>query len=357
MQVSQLIFKINTSNGSGSAFYLKQYNLFVTNFHVVQGSKTVAIENKNHERFIGHVIMVDANEDIALVKAEADFSILSEAGFSSLSQLSVRDEVYVLGFPYGMPYTETRGIISSPRQLMNGKYYIQTDAPVNPGNSGGPLVNKAGEIIGITTSKFTEADNMGFAVPVDTLLEILDIYTAQIPTQYSMVCPGCKSIEQDSNEYCNNCGGTIDTTLFEEKDLSVFAKLVEDGFTKHGINPVLARTGYEYWSFHNGSALVRIFIYNSNYVYATSPINKMMSKNMPELLRFLLSPSQQPYKLGVYDGEVFLSYRIHMSDLFSEKHGEQELERLIKLSEKADKMDHYLLEHFGCPLSAEAKVA
>lgn len=356
-QVSQLIFKINTSNGSGSAFYLKQHNLFVTNFHVVQGSKTVSIENKNQDRFVGHVVMVDANEDIALVKAEADFSGLEEVGFSSSSQLSVRDEVFVLGFPYGMPYTETQGIISSPRQLMNGKFYIQTDAPVNPGNSGGPLVNKAGEIIGITTSKFTEADNMGFAIPADTLLETLEIYATSTPTQYSVVCPGCKSVTEDSGEYCNNCGGTIDTTLFEEKELSAFAKLVEDGFRKHNINPILARTGYEYWNFHSGSSLVRIFVYNSNYVYATSPINKMMSKNMPDLLKFLLSPSQQPYKLGVYDGEVYLSYRVHISDLFNEKYGEQELEKLVKLSEKSDEMDNYLLETFGCPLSTEAKVA
>lgn len=356
-QVSQIIFKVNTANGSGSAFYLKQYNVFITNYHVVQGSKTLSIENKNLERYVGHVIMVDTNEDIAFVKAEGDFSALPEVSFSELAKLYLRDEVYVLGYPYGMPYTETQGIISSPKQLMNGKYYIQTDAPVNPGNSGGPLVNKNGEIIGITTSKFSDADNMGFAIPVDTLNEIIEIYKAHTPAQYSIVCPGCKSVIEEAGEYCNNCGDTIDPLLFEEKELSAFARVIEDGFTRHGINPVLARTGYEYWNFHSGSSLIRIFVYNSSYVYATSPINKMVSKNMPELLRYLLSPSQQPYKLGVYDGDIYLSYRVHISDLFNERFGEQELEKLIKLSEKADQTDNYLLETFGCPLSAEAKVA
>lgn len=356
-QVSQVIFKINTANGSGSAFYLKQYDVFVTNYHVVQGAQTLSIENKTQDRFVGNVVMVDVNEDIAIVKAEGDFSALPEVNFSALADLLVRDEVFVLGYPYGMPYTETQGIISSPKQLMNGKYYIQTDAPVNPGNSGGPLVNKNGQIIGITTSKFSDADNMGFAVPVDNLKEIIEIYTTHSPKQYSVVCAGCRSVIEEAGEYCNNCGDSINASLFEETAISALARLIEEGLTTHGINPVLARTGYEYWSFHNGSSLIRIFVYNRSYVYATSPINKMMSKQMPELLKHLLSPSQHPYQLGVSDGEIYLSYRVHMSDLFNEKYGKAELERLVQLSSKADETDNYLLETYGCPLSTEAKVA
>ncbi|MFT3704748.1 MAG: trypsin-like peptidase domain-containing protein [Agriterribacter sp.] len=356
-QVSQIIFKVNTANGSGSAFYLKQYNVFVTNYHVVKGSKMVSIENKNLDRFVGKVILADVNEDLALIKTDADFSALPDVQFSEVADILLRDEVYVLGYPYGMPYTETQGIISSPRQLMNGKYYIQTDAPVNPGNSGGPLVNKKGEIIGVTTSKFSDADNMGFAVPVDTLKEVIAIYAAQQTTQYSVVCPGCRSVIEEAGEYCNNCGDTIDATLFDDMEISALANIIEQGFVKHGIDPVLARTGYEYWNFHSGSSLIRIFVYNRSYVYATSPINKMMSKQMPDLLKHLLSPSQHPYQLGVSDGDIYISYRVHISDLFNEKYGAEELEKLVKLSEKADATDNYLLETFGAPLAAEAKVA
>lgn len=356
-EVSQLIYKVNTANGSGSSFYLKQHNVFVTNYHVVEGAHTVSIENKKNERFVGHVVLADASEDIAFIKVEDDFSSLPELVFSEWDKVLVRDEVFVLGFPYGMPYTETQGIVSAPRQLMNGKYYIQTDAPVNPGNSGGPLVNKNGEIIGITTSKFTEADNMGFAIPANTLKEVLEIYVGHQPQQYSIVCKSCRSVIEEAGEYCNNCGDAVDANAFEEKELSALAKAIEGGFIKHGINPVLARTGYEFWSFHKGSSLVRIFVFNRNYVYATSPINKMMSKQMPDLLRHLLSASQQPYQLGVYNGEIYLSYRTHISDLFNETYGEQELDKLVQLPERADQEDHYLLENFGCPLSIESKVA
>ncbi len=356
-QVAETIFKVNTSNGSGSSFYVKKHNIFVTNYHVVKGAQTISLENKHQYRFVGHVIMVDENEDIAIIKTDHDFSHLTDLSFSGLSKLNVRDEVFVLGYPYGMPYTETQGIISSPRQLMNGKYYIQTDAPVNPGNSGGPLVNASGEIIGITTSKFTEADNMGFAVPISTLEEIIEIYSTYNPTVYSVVCPGCRAVIEEAGEYCNNCGGNIDPHLFEQTETSALSKIIEEELTAQGINPILARVGYEYWSFHSGSSLIRIFVYNRSYVYATSPINKMMSKNMPELLAYLLSPAQLPYKLGVYEGEVYLSYRTHISDVFNEKYGKRELERLVKLSEKADETDNYLLETYGCPLSVESKVA
>ncbi len=356
-QVSETIFKINTSNGSGSSFYLKKHNIFITNYHVVKGTQTVSLENRQQDRFVGQVVMADENEDIAIIKTAHDFTHLPDISFSELSQLSIRDEVYVLGYPYGMPYTETQGIISSPRQLMNGKYYIQTDAPINPGNSGGPLVNVNGEIIGITTSKFTEADNMGFAVPVTTLEEVIEIYSTYNPARYSIVCPGCKTVIEEAGEYCNNCGGNIDPLLFEEQEISALSKLIEEELTSQGINPVLARAGYEYWSFHSGSSLIRIFVYNKSYVYATSPINKMMSKNMPQLLEYLLSPAQLPYKLGVYEGDIYLSYRTHISDVFDEKFGKRELERLVKLSEKADQADNFLLETFGCPLSVESRVA
>ncbi len=356
-QIAETIFKVNTANGSGSSFYLKKYNIFVTNFHVVKGAKTVSLESRRQDRFVGHVVMADENEDIAIIKTNEDFSGLPELDFSELSQLNVRDEVYVLGYPYGMPYTETQGIVSSPRQLMNGKYYIQTDAPVNPGNSGGPLVNANGQIIGITTSKFTEADNMGFAVPVNILAEVIEIYSTYNPAQYSIVCSGCKTVIEEAGEYCNNCGGNVDPLLFEEQELSALSNLIEEELKTQGINPILARAGYEYWSFHSGSSLIRIFVYNKSYVYATSPINKMMSKNMPELLNYLLSPAQLPYKLGVYEGEIYLSYRTHISDVFNEKFAKRELERLVKLSEKADQTDNFLLETFGCPLSVESKIA
>ena len=77
---------------------------------------------------------------IALLAAEGDFSSLPDISLAEDDTLTIGRKVYVAGYPYGMPFTITEGSVSSPKQLMDGKYYIQTDAAVNPGNSGGPAL-------------------------------------------------------------------------------------------------------------------------------------------------------------------------------------------------------------------------
>ena len=117
------VFKVTHSGGSGSCFYLKNYDLFVTNYHVVEGY-----------RYLAKVVLVNPALDIALLAAEGDFSALPEMTLAADDSLTIGRKVYVAGYPYGMPFTITEGSVSSPKQLMDGKYYIQTDAAVNPGN-------------------------------------------------------------------------------------------------------------------------------------------------------------------------------------------------------------------------------
>ena len=81
---------------------------------------------------------------IALLAAEGDFSSLPDISLAEDDTLTIGRKVYVAGYPYGMPFTITEGSVSSPKQLMDGKYYIQTDAAVNPGNSGGPAADGPG---------------------------------------------------------------------------------------------------------------------------------------------------------------------------------------------------------------------
>ena len=174
-ELKHAVHKINTASGSGTGFYLKKQNIFVTNYHVVEGNKKVSIENQAKDRYLGHVVYVNPDADVAFLHS-ASYVPPTEIPFQQVQEVHSRDKVYVLGFPFGMPYTITEGIVSNENQLMDGKNYIQTDAAVNPGNSGGPVVNEAGMLVGITTAKFTEADNVGFAIPGKVVKEELDTY-------------------------------------------------------------------------------------------------------------------------------------------------------------------------------------
>lgn len=352
----QSIFKIRTAGSSGTAFYLSDINALVTNYHVVEGCQNVCVEGIDKNSYEGKVVMISQSEDIAIIKVDADFSALPQLILSDVTSLKSRDEVFALGYPYGLPYTETKGIVSAPDQLFQGKKYIQTDAPINPGNSGGPLVNIAGEIVGINTSKFNEADNIGFAVPSNRLLAFLDIYKKENPETYSVICSSCHCAIAAETEYCDNCGGGIDKNLFYVKEISELAQKIESGMLSKGINPVIARNGYEYWQFYKGSSLIRIYIYDGNFVCANSPINILPTENLEPLMRYILSDENLPYNLGTWDKDIFITYRTHYTDLFNEKFGEQELDRLIGLAEKADFMDNYLNETFGCEFASTAKL-
>ena len=241
-ELKHAVHKINTASGSGTGFYLKKQNIFVTNYHVVEGNKKVSIENQSKDRYLGHVVYVNPDADVAFLHS-ASYAPPTEIPFQHVQEVHSRDKVYVLGFPFGMPYTITEGIVSNENQLMDGKNYIQTDAAVNPGNSGGPVVNEAGMLVGITTAKFTEADNVGFAIPGKVVKEELDTYAQNTSNLFSIKCNSCKSLIYDKTDYCPSCGANIDEKIFDDKELGKLTQFVENAIQSMGFDPVLARIG------------------------------------------------------------------------------------------------------------------
>ena len=353
-ELQDAIYKINTSQGSGTGFVVKGYPWLVTNYHVVEGCMHVALENQNQERFEAQVIYINKDTDIALLTSSV---IKNDAGIqvNEFIQPNLRDKVSVLGFPFGMPFTVTQGIVSNSRQLLDGQYFIQTDAAVNPGNSGGPVVNESGKFIGIATAKFVNADNVGFAIPGDIVQAELQMVKGQLHNNFGVKCNSCQSIVEEKTEFCPNCGAETDATLFDEKPLDPFAVFVEDAIAKLGYNPVLARYGFDYWEFHHGSSLIRIFIYEQNFLYATSPLNMLSTKDPEALYRFLLSDPAKPYHLSINQNQIFISYRVKLGDLFG-KRSEEVKEHLANLPRKADELDDYISEQFDCPKTHYAKM-
>jgi serine protease Do len=345
----QAVFKVTTASGSGTAFYLKDRKIFVSNYHVVGNHKEVSLQDRNGKRYLAKVLLVNPQEDVAMLRTQEDFDV-PQLELHLDEVLQQGEKVYVAGYPFGMPYTVTEGVISATQQPMQGRNYIQTDAAVNPGNSGGPMLNAQGRVIAITTSKFNNADNMGFGMPVTRLADEFNALAQVNEHSFNLVCDSCSALISEKVEYCNNCGQEVNLTYFNEPLLSELAVFCEQTISKIGINPVLARQGPEFWEFYVGSSLIRFFVYNKTYLYATSPINQLPSQNMGALFEEVLGKDIYPYQLGIYQKEIFLSYRVHMNDVFS-VHQPEIGDAIAGMFNKANELDDYFAEAFACPYS------
>lgn len=345
------VFKVTTAAGSGSSFYLRDKKILVTNYHVVGQFKRVSVQDPMGNRHVAEVVLANPSEDIAFLKVQHEFDV----PVLTLQMQSVNrgEKVFVAGFPFGMPFTVTEGVVSAPNQLMSGKNYMQTDAAINPGNSGGPVFNANGEVVGITTSKINHADNMGFAVPITTLIEEFECLPNLVDSTFNLVCDSCSALIQQRSHYCNSCGQHIDDKLFDEPMLTALSIFCEQALREFGTDPIIARQGHEFWEFYYGSSLIRMFVYREMYLYVTSPINQLPAQNMQAVLEELLSRDTSPFKLGIWEKEIFISYRVHISDAFGSR--AQEVKTNIgELYRKANDLDDYFAEKFGCKFSVHS---
>ncbi|HEX6904596.1 MAG TPA: Do family serine endopeptidase [Thermoanaerobaculia bacterium] len=164
------------SDSGGSGFVISSDGLVVTNYHVIEGATSVKVHLGDRD-YPAEVKGTDKATDIALLKIDAGRSLrYLELGDSE--DLRVGDWVMAIGNPLNLDKTVTTGVVSAKHRsigISNASFenFIQTDAAINFGNSGGPLVNMRGEVIAIATAINWGAENIGFAVPVNTLKEIL----------------------------------------------------------------------------------------------------------------------------------------------------------------------------------------
>ncbi|MDK3073771.1 trypsin-like peptidase domain-containing protein [Sedimentitalea sp. JM2-8] len=164
--------------GVGSGFIISETGEIVTNHHVVQGADSVLVKFADGRSLPATVVGSDSMTDIALLKVESD-ETLPVVPFGDSATVRAGDEVVAVGNPFGLGGTVTSGIVSATsRNIHSGPYddFIQTDAAINRGNSGGPLFNAAGEVIGVNTAIFSPdggSVGIGFAVPSDLVQTVV----------------------------------------------------------------------------------------------------------------------------------------------------------------------------------------
>ena len=151
------------------------------------------------------------------------------------------------------------------------------------------MFNQEGEVIAITTSKLNNADNMGFGIPVASLCTLLEQTGKLNRNVFNIQCNSCEEFISDEDEYCPCCGEKLPENIFQQRGLTELAAFCEKAIENMGINPVVARMGYESWVFHKGSSEIRMFVFQRSYLFCTSPLNILPKKNLEPVLTYLLS--------------------------------------------------------------------
>jgi len=188
-----------TTQSLGSGFVIDRAGHIVTNFHVIQGAQKVQVSFSGQDQLPATVVGKDRSTDLAVLKVDAHARALTPLPLGNSDAVRVGDAVYAIGNPFGLTRTLTTGVVSAvQRQIFapNGvpiESAIQTDAAINHGNSGGPLIDAGGRVIGVTsqiqTGSSTNQGNVGigFAIPINTVRDIAGQIIAHGTAQHAFL--------------------------------------------------------------------------------------------------------------------------------------------------------------------------
>jgi S1-C subfamily serine protease len=169
-------------SGGGSGFIIDSDGHIVTNNHVIEDAQMILVRFSDETVFEAELVGADADSDLAVIRVDVPDDLLKEVPLADSSSLRVGQRAIAVGSPFGFEQTMTSGIISAlGRTVRQESGYpllqlIQTDAAINPGSSGGPLLNAQGEVIGVNTLIFSSSGSsagVGFAVPVNTVKRVV----------------------------------------------------------------------------------------------------------------------------------------------------------------------------------------
>lgn len=167
------VVSVISGKGQASGVFVSN-NEIITNYHVVSESSTITILTSKGESFIVNLKSYNDSIDLALLEAPSTGSFKG-LKLASLSNVKLGSKVIAIGNPYGFGFSVTEGIVSGLNRVGPSglPIYVQTDVPVNPGNSGGPIININGDIVGITTFKVSNSEGLGFAIGSDYIQHFL----------------------------------------------------------------------------------------------------------------------------------------------------------------------------------------
>ena len=167
------VVTVLTETGQGTGFFVNN-NYIVTNYHVIENSEGIEVIDHKGMDFEAELIGKDIDLDIAIIKIDESHHPLV---LSNSSEIRIGERVIAIGNPLGLSFSVTEGIVSGVQRqgpLSEKPVYIQTDVALNPGNSGGPLINMQGQVIGVNNFKVSGAEGIGFALKSNYIKEAIN---------------------------------------------------------------------------------------------------------------------------------------------------------------------------------------
>ena len=193
------------ASGQGSGFVFDAEGHIVTNHHVVDGAQSVSVRFWDGSTYDATVVGTDPSTDLAVIKVDAPADVLLPLALGDSNSLSVGESVVAIGSPFGLEGTLTSGIVSALNREMTSpnnftiSNSIQTDAAINHGNSGGPLLNAAGEVVGVNTQIKSDSggsDGIGFAIPSATVSSIVPQIISSGAVEHAYLGVGVASLSE-----------------------------------------------------------------------------------------------------------------------------------------------------------------
>lgn len=351
-----LIIQIATPQSTGTGFYLQDFGLIVTNHHVIEGNREVVVLGEKLPRQMVKVLFTDIRHDLAFLQ-KPDFSGEMPSVRLGLSKkVTTGERVVAVGHPFGLKFSATQGIVSNPEQMELAVPYIHHDAALNPGNSGGPLINDSGEVVGVNTFIIRDGNNVGFSLPVEFLDDSIQKFLA-LDSQNAARCASCTNLVSEKNidkTYCPFCGTKVElpasVDVYEPTGIS---RTMERILEKIGHNIPLARIGPDSWEIRKGSAKISISYdeRNGGLISADAWLAELPLENAAPIYSYLLRENYalKNLTLSVDEQDILLSLLIFDRHL-NEETG---LKMLSEMFEKADHYDDILVKEFGAKVKKQ----
>ncbi len=345
-----IIIQIATPYSTGTGFLLLQEGLIVTNNHIVQDNRDAVVLGEQLPKQLARIVYADPKYDLAFLEVGPAVPPAGMPELGDEERLSEGDIVVSIGHPFGLQFSVTQGVVSNTRREVEGVRYLQHDAALNPGNSGGPLINREGKIVGVNTLGMEQGDNIGFSLPVSYLKQALSDFKAT-EGDIKVRCDSCTNVvserQAEQGDYCPHCGAQLYLPSKAEVYEPVgVAERIEQLLREIGQDVRLSRRGPNNWEIVEGSARIAITYHeDTGLIMGDAYLCSLPTTNIKPIYEFLL---QQNFEIeglsfSIKEQDIVLSLLIF--DRYLNLSTGMKLFR--HLFERADYYDNILVEEYG----------